>query len=137
MDFDNSYILFLVLGLCIISYLVYIYYYKPNKEPFILPFLTNIPIFNTEVVEIPMPPRNVSPSGPSPPNVKPSCDTQTDIYTPIPDDPLDEKYGSQDIKDNVRNPDRLFGPGEVQTDGMIETNSIQPYSGNEEVWESV
>ena len=60
-------------------------------------------------------PREVSPSGPSPPNarspnivVKPQ-----DNYNIVPNDPFDELYGSQNIKDNLRYPERSFGPSVV------------------------
>jgi hypothetical protein len=58
-------------------------------------------------------PREVSSSGPNPPNARipDIVAKEQDNYNTIPNDPQDEKYGSQDIQDNLRYPERLFGPG--------------------------
>jgi hypothetical protein len=62
-------------------------------------------------------PREVSPSGPNPPNARipDIVAKQQDIYNIVPSDPQDESYGSQDIQDNLRYPERLFGPGMSNT----------------------
>ena len=60
-----------------------------------------------------MTPRIVAPSGPNPPNARvPNVVAkENDIYNFIPNDPQDELYGSQNIQDNLRYPERMFGPG--------------------------
>lgn len=90
-----------------------------------------------------LPPRQVSPSGPNPPNARVSnVDSQKyDVLNVIPSDPYDETHGSQNMKDNLRYPERSFGPG-IINDGkklfvangvasaiINETNNvIQPFS---------
>lgn len=66
-------------------------------------------------------PREVSPSGPSPPNAR-SPDifvNKQDNYNIVPNDPFDELYGSQNIKDNLRYPERSFGPSVVNDNVSI------------------
>lgn len=83
--------------------------YPGSKESFVAP---------ATIMKRPEPvmvPRDVSPSGPSPPNarVENVVAKQNDIYNVVPNDPQDEKYSSQDIQDNLRYPERMFGPGVV------------------------
>ena len=91
------------------------------------------------VIKTPLPilvPREVSPSGPNPPNAR-NPEMPPVVFAQIlPNDPMDETYGSQDIKDNMRYPERSFRPGlintgnkhilnsEVASNSML--NSIQP-----------
>ena len=60
---------------------------------------------------IPEPPRTVSPGGPNSPSVAPPED-EMPVRLPGPEesDPYDETYGSSNMKDNLRFPERLFGP---------------------------
>jgi len=62
-----------------------------------------------------IPPRIVSPSGPNPPNARvPNIVAkENDVYNFTANDPQDELYGSQNIQDNLRYPERSFGPGIV------------------------
>ena len=68
-----------------------------------------------------MPPRIVSPSGPNPPNarVPELVARESDNYNFIPNDPQDELYGSQNIQDNLRYPERSFGPGIVNSGSKL------------------
>lgn len=61
---------------------------------------------------IPEPPRVVAPSGPNSPNQMPPPTHDTNERLPGPDDsdPLDDSYGSSNMKDNMRYPERMFGP---------------------------
>lgn len=60
---------------------------------------------------IPKPPRVVAPSGPNPPNQAPPLDEPAVRLPPPGDyDPQRDDYGSSDVSDNMRYPERLFGP---------------------------
>jgi hypothetical protein len=61
---------------------------------------------------IPEPERVVAPGGPSSPNQLPPPTHDTNVRLPGPEDsdPLDDSYGSSNMKDNMRYPERLFGP---------------------------
>lgn len=61
---------------------------------------------------IPEPPRTISPGGPNSPNQMPPEDEEPTERLPGPteSDPGGDMYGSSDIKDNLRYPERLFGP---------------------------
>lgn len=60
---------------------------------------------------VPEPPRTVSPSGPNPPNqAPPEDDMPVRLPGPSDSDPYEENYGSSNLKDNMRYPERLFGP---------------------------
>jgi hypothetical protein len=64
-----------------------------------------------QTIPIPDPPRTVSPSGPNPPSQAPPED-DIPVRLPGPEDmdPYEESYGSSNLKDNMRYPERLFGP---------------------------
>jgi hypothetical protein len=61
---------------------------------------------------IPEPERTISPGGPNSPNQMPppTHDTNERLPGPEDSDPLDDSYGSSNMKDNMRYPERLFGP---------------------------
>ena len=61
---------------------------------------------------LPEPPRTISPGGPNSPNQlpPPTHDTNQRLPGPEDSDPLDDSYGSSNMKDNMRYPERLFGP---------------------------
>ena len=104
---DNFYIVILILVLFALSYFGYIYYTKQENFEFPIP---------KELITHPEPirvPREVSPSGPNPPNARiPNARINEEESRGISaNDPQDEKYGSQNIQDNLRYPERSFGPG--------------------------
>jgi hypothetical protein len=70
-------------------------------------------------------PREVSPSGPSPPNARsPEMFVKKqDNYNIVPNDPFDELYGSQNIKDNLRYPERSFGPSVINNNVNVLASS--------------
>ena len=61
---------------------------------------------------IPEPERTISPGGPSSPSQMPppTHDINERLPGPEDSDPLDDSYGSSNMKDNMRYPERLFGP---------------------------
>lgn len=104
---DNLYTVILILVGFSLLYFSYVYYMKQEKFEVPAP---------AAVVKRPEPiavPREVSASGPNPPNARiPEVVARTqDNYNIVASDPQDESYGSQDIQDNLRYPERLFGPG--------------------------
>lgn len=121
---DNVYTILFVLA---IFSAVYLYYMTYTKETFqAMPVSRSTVAFPAPAAitttSLPvMVPRDVSPSGPSPPNARVSNEEakKKDVYQAIPSDPQDESYGSQDIKDNLRYPERMFGPGVVNGGNKI------------------
>uniref|UniRef100_A0A6C0D6Z7 Uncharacterized protein n=1 Tax=viral metagenome TaxID=1070528 RepID=A0A6C0D6Z7_9ZZZZ len=112
---DNLYTVVLVLVVASLLYFSYIYY--TSKEKFEVP----APAASVKKPE-PIPiPREVSPSGPNPPNARipDVIAKQQDNYNIVPNDTQDENYGSQDIQDNLRYPERLFGPGMKNDDTRV------------------
>lgn len=90
-----------------VGYLIFMNMRKPTlEEQFEVP--APAPVITQP---IPEPPRTVAPGGPNSPNAAPSLD-MPDVRLPGPtdSDPYQEDYGSSDIKDNLRQPERLFGP---------------------------
>lgn len=80
------------------------------------------------VMKTPLPiqvPREVSPSGPNPPNARipDSIARLNSVFSITPNDPMDEQYGSQDIQDNLRYPERSFRAGLINSGNKIITNS--------------
>jgi hypothetical protein len=104
---DNFYTIILILVVFAIAYVGYIYYTK--QENFESPIPKGL-IAEPEPIKVP---RKVSPSGPNPPNARiPNASMNQEESRGISaNDPQDEKYGSQNIQDNLRYPERSFGPG--------------------------
>jgi len=123
---DNMYTIVFVIILFAASYL-YIIQSSTKKEMFIAPAA----VIKREPPSLP--PRQVTPSGPSAPNARiPEVEQKkTDVLNVIPNDPYDEIYGSQNMKDNLRQPERSFSPG-IMNDGHnifvrsgVASNTIQ------------
>jgi hypothetical protein len=123
---DNMYTIVFVIILFAASYL-YITKSSTKKEMFIAPAAI--------IKQAPqsLPPRQVTPSGPSAPSARiPEVERRkTDVLNFIPNDPYDEIYGSQNMKDNLRQPERSFSPG-IMNDGHnifvrsgVASNTIQ------------
>ena len=123
---DNMYTIVFVIILFTASYL-YVTKSSSKKEMFIGPAAI--------IKQTPpsLPPRQVTPSGPSAPNARiPEVEQRkADVLNVIPNDPYDEIYGSQNIKDNLRQPERSFSPG-IMNDGHnifvrsgVASNTIQ------------
>lgn len=91
--------------------IVVVYIFTRKSDGFETPAPAAV-IEQTRDIEIP---RQVSPSGPSPPNARsPEIFVKKqDNYNVVPNDPFDELYGSQNIRDNLRYPERSFGPSVV------------------------
>ena len=110
----------LVTVFVIIAFL-YLFVFSPGEETFEVPA-------PAALVKQPMPisiPRQVSPSGPNPPNsrIPDSIARINDVYNVVPNDPQDEKYSTQNFQDNLRYPERSFGPGIVNGGSKIMLNS--------------
>lgn len=114
LHFDNNYILVLLIVIVSFIYLYLTFNKKDSFESNPNPAPATI-IMQEPVV---LPPREVSPSGPNPPNARVAEKEarKQDVLNVIPSDPYDETYGSQNIKDNLRYPERSFGPG-ILNDG--------------------
>lgn len=82
---------------------------------------------------VPEPPRVVSPSGPNPPN---AAATNENVRIPEerPNDPFDETSAQVPMKDNLRNPERSFGPG---VDNTGTQRSVSAGTASEAVKSSV
>lgn len=114
-NFKTLIVVFVVLAL------LYLFVLSPKQETFEVP----APAIIVKKPEPIMSPRIVSPSGPNPPNARAPdfVVNNNDIYNVIPNDPQDEKYGSQNIQDNLRHPERFFGPGVVNSGTKTLVNS--------------
>lgn len=95
-------------------------------------FRQDIPVIQEDFVApappvsqpIPEPPRTISPGGPNSPNAMAPPDMPAVRVSPPGDsDPYDETYGSSEMKDNLRHPERLFGPAPSPTDTAIAEGS--------------
>jgi len=98
----------LLAGVLFLAYQLYLNLYSDKlmiEETFIAP----APLVTQP---IPEPERTIAPGGPSSPSQMPprSCDTEERLPGPEDSDPLDDSYGSSNMKDNMRYPERLFGP---------------------------
>lgn len=98
----------LLAGILFLAYQLYLNLSSPKlviEESFIAP----APMVTQP---IPEPPRVIAPGGPNSPNQLPPPTHDTNERLPGPDDsdPLDDSYGSSNMKDNMRYPERLFGP---------------------------
>ena len=100
---------FLVVFLILVLSSIYLYFTFWNKEKFEIPAPAAIMKVDSPILPV----VEVSPSGPNPPNARMSeVDARKyDTYNVVSNDPYDEKYGSQNIKTNLRYPERSFGPG--------------------------
>jgi len=110
----------LIIVFVIIAFL-YLFVFSSKDESFEVPA-------PAALIKQPMPipiPRQVSPSGPNPPNsrIPDSIARMNDVYEVIPNDPQDEKYSTQNFTDNLRYPERSFGPGIVNGGSKIMLNS--------------
>ena len=97
----------LLAGVLFLAYQVYV---NSTRQKYLIEetFIAPAPMVTQP---IPEPERTVSPGGPNSPNqMPPSHDTTERLPGPDDSDPLDSDYGSSDIKDNLRYPERLFGP---------------------------
>lgn len=107
----------LLAGILFLAYQLYLNLYSPKyiiEETFIAP----APVVTQP---IPEPPRTISPGGPNSPNQMPppTHDTNERLPGPQDSDPLSDDYGSSNMKDNMRYPERLFGPAPKPTNTTI------------------
>jgi hypothetical protein len=65
-------------------------------------------------------PRTITSGGPNTPNQAPPPETVVErLPGPEDSDPYDETYGSSNIKDNLRYPERFYGPAPQPTNTQI------------------
>ena len=104
---DSLYTVLLIILVFSALYFTYMYYFKSESFEVPAPAALQQKPEPVEVV------REVAPSGPNPPNARiPDVEARKqDNYNIVPNDTQDEKYGSQNIQDNLRYPERSFGPG--------------------------
>lgn len=98
----------LLAGVFFLAYQLYLNVYSEKlmiEETFIAP----APVVTQP---LPEPERTIAPGGPSSPSqmAPRSYDTEERLPGPEDSDPLDDSYGSSNMKDNMRYPERLFGP---------------------------
>jgi hypothetical protein len=103
----------LLVLLLILVVVTYLFTRKTDNSAFEVPAPATVIAKEDPIEDI----RIVSPSGPSPPNarVPDIIANKSYNYNVTPTDPYDELYGSQDIKDNLRNPERSFGPSIINS----------------------
>jgi hypothetical protein len=116
---DNVYTLLAILALVAFGY--YYFFVRSSKEGLEIP----APAALQQAPQVIQVPRQISASGPNPPNAKISNveARKNEVYGVVANDLQDEKYGSQDIQDNLRYPERSFGPGMVNEGTKILANS--------------
>lgn len=69
---------------------------------------------------LPEEPRTIAPGGPNTPNqLSPPSNPPVRLPGPVASDPFGDDYGSSDLKDNMRYPERLFGPAPAPKDTEI------------------
>ena len=97
----------LLAGILFLGYQLYLNMNKPKyaiEETFIAP----APVVTQP---IPEPERTITPGGHNTPNQlpPPTHDTNERLPGPQDSDPLDDDYGSSNVQDNLRYPERSFG----------------------------
>ena len=94
-----------------ILFLVYQLYLNLSQKPLVIEetFIAPAPVVTQP---IPEPPRTIAPAGPNSPNQMPppTHEIQERLPGPTDSDPLADEYGSSNMQDNLRYPERLFGP---------------------------
>ncbi len=104
----------LLAGVLFLAYQVYLNISSKPTETFI----ATAPIVTQP---IPEPPREIQPGGPNSPSQMPPRGMEDEERIPGPEDndPLDDSYGSSNMKDNMRYPERVFGPAPEPTQTQI------------------
>jgi len=102
-------------GITILLFVGYLFaqYYMFGTERFQMPYAA-VPAAAPPVVQqvSAEPERVVSPGGPGAPNqMPPPRDREAErLPGPVDKDPYDETYGSSNMKEDLRHPERFFGP---------------------------
>lgn len=98
----------LVAGLLFLAYQLYL---NLNSQKLLIEesFVAPAPVVTQP---IPEPPRVIAPGGPNSPNQMPppTHDTNERLPGPEDSDTMEDSYGSSNMEDNMRYPERLFGP---------------------------
>lgn len=92
-------------------FLVYQAYVNVKSQKLVIEeqFIAPAPIVTQP---LPEPPRTITPGGPNSPNQMPppTHEIQERLPGPTDSDPLADDYGSSNVQDNLRYPERSFGP---------------------------
>lgn len=102
-------------GITVLLFVGYLFaqYYMFERERFEMPYIA-VPATAPPVVQqiSAEPERVVSPGGPGAPNqMPPPRDRAVErLPGPVETDPYDETYGSSNMKEELRHPERFFGP---------------------------
>ena len=111
-------------GVLFLAYQLYLNLTNSSKLVIEETFIAPAPVITQP---IPEPERTIAPSGPNSPNQMPPPRDDDEERLPGPDDsdPLEDGYGSSNMQDNMRYPERLFGPAPPP-----KTTSIAVEAGN-------
>lgn len=94
-----------------VLFLAYQAYLNTQAQMLVIdePFIAPAPLVTQP---IPEPPRVIAPAGPNSPNQMPppTHEIQERLPGPTDSDPSDDSYGSSAMQDDLRYPERLFGP---------------------------
>ena len=111
-------------GITVLLFVGYLFvqYYMFERERFQMPYAA-IPAAAPPVVQqvSAEEERTVSPGGPGAPNqMPPSRDREAErLPGPVDKDPYDETYGSSNMKEDLRHPERFFGPAPTADNVVI------------------
>lgn len=112
--FDKVLLAVFISALLFVSYLFFTNQLK--IEGFDVPAVAP-PVLDYPPADIP---RTISPGGSNTPNQQAPPDPAPErLPGPVDSDPYDESYGSSNIKDNLRYPERFFGPAPQPTNTQI------------------
>lgn len=112
----------LAILIAVFIFAIYLYFFKFNENFDVLSPAEASPVYK----DLPLEPiqRTVASASPQAPNQEAPRDKPTE-YIPGPNDfdPYDETNGSSDIKDNLRYPERSFGPSSNQDNTQLAVDS--------------
>jgi hypothetical protein len=114
--------LVLAILLAVLLFAVYLYFFKVNENFDIIRPGPAAPIYK----DLPVEPieRIVASASPQSPNQEPPRDKPDErLPGPTEFDPYLETHGNSDIKDNLRYPERLFGPSANQDNTHLAVDS--------------
>lgn len=107
-----------------VVFLAYQLYLNMNRQKLVIEetFIAPAPIVTQP---IPEPNRTIMPGGPNSPSQMPppTHDINERLPGPTDSDPLDDSYGSSNMKDDMRYPERLFGPAPEPKQSSIAVES--------------
>jgi hypothetical protein len=100
----------IALGISVSLFVIYLVFKFYSTSYFEVDnFISNAPLIEQQAPVEPL--RIISPAGPNPPSAR--APTGEEVAPPVvtPLDPLEDANGSQNMKDTLRHPERMFSPG--------------------------